>query len=344
VASFPGALASFIGFVAGNTLKVDVHASQHNLEQAEILAVQTKVGTGSSTPASGTVLRGNGAGTSIWGQVALTTDVTGVLPIANGGNGTTSTTGSGSAVFGTSPTLSQPIVSDFTTAQHNHTNAAGGGALPLIARITTFTANGTYTPNANLLYCQIECVGGGGAGGGGAGTAGAAYSGAGGGGGGYSRVIKSAAQIGASQAITIGGGGTGVSGATGNNGSDTSVGALCIGKGGSGGAVGGSAALTPVPGAGGIVGTGDVTIVGNSGSVPAINGASITFVAIGGAGGAAYFGGGAAGANSVSGTVNGGTGTSGSGGGGAAAYNTASSATGGGGGNGLVVITEYCSQ
>lgn len=90
MASYPSALASFAGFTATNTLAADNHAAQHNLEQGEILAVQTKVGTGSSTPSSGTVLRGTGSGTSSWGQVDLTADVTGALPIANGGTGTTS--------------------------------------------------------------------------------------------------------------------------------------------------------------------------------------------------------------------------------------------------------------
>ena len=135
MASFPGAIASFLGFTATHTLAVDTHAAQHNLEQAEIVAVQTKVGTGSSTSSNNTVLRGNGSGTSVWGQANLTTDVTGVLPVNNGGTGTTSTTGTGSVVFGTSPTTSnetltgQPTISDFTNALHNHQNDVGGGVL-----------------------------------------------------------------------------------------------------------------------------------------------------------------------------------------------------------------------
>lgn len=81
--AYPGAIPTFAGFTAGHTLAVDNHAAQHNLEQSEIVAIATKIGTGASTPTSGMVLRSNGAGTSVWGQVVLTTDVTGVLPLAN---------------------------------------------------------------------------------------------------------------------------------------------------------------------------------------------------------------------------------------------------------------------
>lgn len=38
-------------------------------------------------------------------------------------------TGTGSAVFGSSPTIVTPTIASFTNAQHNHTNAAGGGQL-----------------------------------------------------------------------------------------------------------------------------------------------------------------------------------------------------------------------
>lgn len=118
----------------------------------DIAAIATKLGTGADTPASGQVLRGNGAGTSEWADLDLTTDVTGVLPAANGGTGlsalgtgvatflgtpssanlasaVTDETGSGALVFGTSPTIVTPTIASFANATHNHLNAAGGGAL-----------------------------------------------------------------------------------------------------------------------------------------------------------------------------------------------------------------------
>jgi hypothetical protein len=44
--------------------------------------------------------------------VRLANDVSGTLPVANGGTGVTSSTGSGANVLGTSPALSAPGISD----------------------------------------------------------------------------------------------------------------------------------------------------------------------------------------------------------------------------------------
>ena len=146
---FPGALPAAGASNPGDTLATAGHTSLHNTAADESRAIATKIGTGASTPTSGVVLRGNGAGTSAWSQVILTSDVSGVLPQANGGTGTTLATGTGKAVYDTSPTLStpiltnatgslnQPTIADFTNAQHNHANAAGGGQLG----ISAFPAN-----------------------------------------------------------------------------------------------------------------------------------------------------------------------------------------------------------
>lgn len=137
MASFPSSIDSFAGFIATHTLQADNHAAQHNLEQGAIVAVETKIGTGASTPTSGNFLRGNGVGTSAWAQVGLATaDVSGVLPTSNGGTGSSSaSTGTGGVVLATSPTTTneiltgQPTISDFTNAQHGHTGASSGGTL-----------------------------------------------------------------------------------------------------------------------------------------------------------------------------------------------------------------------
>src|SRR5438876_629467 len=106
--AFPTGTPSYTGFTAGHTLAADAHAAQHNQEQADIIALANKVGTGASTPASGNVLTASGTGTSSWSQVNLTTMVSGVLPVANGGTGVSSSTGTGAIVLGTSPTISSP--------------------------------------------------------------------------------------------------------------------------------------------------------------------------------------------------------------------------------------------
>lgn len=127
--SFPGSIPSYTGFTSGETLKVAGHASQHNAEQADIVALATKVGIGSATPASNTVLRGTGSGTSGWGQVNLGTDTTGTLATSLGGTGTTTSTGTGSVVLNNNPTLIQPSIADFTNADHSHANTSGGGQI-----------------------------------------------------------------------------------------------------------------------------------------------------------------------------------------------------------------------
>lgn len=87
--TYPTSLNSYTGT---ETLSVAGHANEHN-------ALETKLGTGSSTSTNNTVLRGNGTGTSTWAQAVLTTDVTGTLPVANGGTGVATIT-SGNILVG----------------------------------------------------------------------------------------------------------------------------------------------------------------------------------------------------------------------------------------------------
>ena len=205
--------------------------------------------------------------------------------------------------------------------------------------VQTFSASGTYTPTANMVYAIIEAVGGGG-GGGGAATppATTSRSGAAGGSGSYSRAYVTAATVGASQTVTIGAGGTAGSTAGGNGGAggSTSVGAICIANGGGGGT--GTATLG-AGGAGGTAGTGDVTIVGNAGGgthVTVTNSAS----ANPSVGAPSYFGGGASAIATSGAGLNGTTGGGASGG---YSINPAGAAAGGVGGAGYVVITEFIS-
>lgn len=67
---------------------------------------------------------------SSW-PISLTTDVAGTLPVANGGTGVTSSTGSGSVVLSTSPTLVTPALG--TPASGIATNITG---LPLTTGVT----------------------------------------------------------------------------------------------------------------------------------------------------------------------------------------------------------------
>lgn len=77
-------------------------------------------GVGASPSALGslgtttTLLHGNASGAPTFGAVALTTDVTGTLPVANGGTGVTASTGSTAIVLSTSPTIVTPTIASIT--------------------------------------------------------------------------------------------------------------------------------------------------------------------------------------------------------------------------------------
>ena len=213
--------------------------------------------------------------------------------------------------------------------------------------IQVFTSTGTYTPTKGLVYCIIECVGGGG-GGGGAGASGATNQNTSGGGasGGYSRKASTAATIGSSQAVTVGAAGAaGASGANnGGAGGATSVGAICIANGGGGGG-GSSAASWAFGGTPGAAGTGDLTLLGQYGGSGCGGGTITTIGFTSGGGGNSMFGPGALGQSqpvSASGTGNAASaGAYGGGGGGAMSYAASGAAAGGAGQTGIVVITEY---
>jgi hypothetical protein len=74
------------------------HAALHSAENVAIIATETKLGIGSSTPVANTLLFGTGAGTSAW--TALTS--------AQLAATLSDETGTGSAVFATTPTLVTP--------------------------------------------------------------------------------------------------------------------------------------------------------------------------------------------------------------------------------------------
>lgn len=281
----------------------------------------------------------------------VTLDTTAFSYSRFGTSGTVTSVGSGTGLTG-GPITSTGTLSFASIAAHSlWANVTGGAAVPTVIGTNTFfqqvtqqvfTANGTYTPTIGMIYCMIEVVGSGGGGGGGAGVA-ATSSGAGGGGGGgaYSRSFKTAAQVGVSQSVTIGAGGTaGTAGANaGGAGNASSVGALVTANGGSGG--NGSVATATIGyggggGAGGTTGgTGDFKLPGQAGGLGLVL-AGAGGISTAGGGGASFFGlgghytsAGAAAAGPVYG----------SGGDGAPANNA--NVAGLAGADGVAVITEF---
>jgi hypothetical protein len=154
------------------------------------------------------------------GKADLTSAVTGVLPLVNGGTGTSSP----SLVAGTNVS----ITGTFPNQTINATSSSGG------IRGQLFTASGTFTVPSGVTSLKVTAVGGGG--GGGAGTAGNPITGGGGGGGavcvGYVTVTS-----GASVAVTVGQGGTGgtFGTITAPSGGNTIVGGITARGGGGGG-------------------------------------------------------------------------------------------------------------
>lgn len=238
-------------------------------------------------------------------------------------------------------------------------STASPSSLSVVRQV--FTTSGTYTPTVGMTYCLVELVGGGGGG------AGSDINdsnplfvsgGSGGGSGGYCNKVFPAATIGASQAVVIGAGGVALPGSgTGNNGTNTTFGALMTGAGGNGG-------VSAPPfyygnfsdgGDGGTATGGDYNIVGQQGgqgigfsmatpSVPLI--ASFTYAQSSqGGSNPLGFGGGSVSAFSSGQNGIGGLDATGYGSGGSSAactFNALSTAeSGGNGANGIVIITEY---
>lgn len=273
------------------------------------------------------------------------------LGIADGVGIQTVTGNSGGAVSGTGSPSNINIVGDGTSIAitgnpGTHTLTASyigavGGITKVLQQV--FTSSGTYTPTTNLAYAIVEVVAGGG-GGGCPNDAGGTHIGGGGGSGEYARAVLDSATVGASQAITVGTGGSGASGSgIGPGGNPSSFGSIIICNGGSGGGVAVSTSLA----AGGAGGSGG-TVPGNGFLASGANGEpgyDVNPNLLGGSGGNSYFGGAGASVYSpvTAGAINGLPGSSYGAGGGGGLTNVSSSlsAQGGAGFNGIVIVTEF---
>lgn len=217
--------------------------------------------------------------------------------------------------------------------QSNHAAQLGQVNPGRLLNVQVFSGNGTYTPTSGMTKCIVDIVGGGGGTGGSPATGSGQFSGsAGSSSGSYARVQFTAAQIGASQAVTVGAGGTaGGSGtSTGGTGGTSSLGSLVSCPGGPGSSSYGptgstfNVAASPALAANPTVSTGTTIAVsrGTQGGP-----------AIGGVGGGVI-----AGAAGISPMVPGGVGTGATG---TAAASNISAQSGFSGTAGALVIYEY---
>jgi hypothetical protein len=224
---------------------------------------------------------------------------------------------------------------------------SGGGGL--IVGVQKFTVAGlwTYTPDPAMECCTIECIGGGGAGGGASSLSATVLGGGGGGSGGYSRVLKTAADIGFSQPVMVGAAGIGAANASGTDGGDTWVGAtfdtaLCAARGGKGGGVAHPTTDVIFTGDGGAPGIGDIAAAGTPGG-PGQYGGGALYITSSADGGSSALGGGGLGSVIAGSSTpqDGNPGRNyGSGGGGGNTYHTGTAA-GGNGSPGIIIITEF---
>jgi len=113
--------------------------------------------TAMATTAAGTatqVLHGNASGAPTFSAVSLTADVSGTLPVANGGTGVTTSTGSGANVLGTGPSIAALTLTSSVT----ETVFAVTGTTPALSAangtIQTWTLTANSTPTDSLSAGQ----------------------------------------------------------------------------------------------------------------------------------------------------------------------------------------------
>lgn len=110
--------------------------------------------------ATGNALISGGVGVApSWGKIGLTTHVSGTLPVANGGTGVTSSTGSGSVVLSTSPTLVTPSLGVATGTSFNGiTGIATQGDQEAATSLNAVVSPGRqqYHPSAAKAWVRFD--------------------------------------------------------------------------------------------------------------------------------------------------------------------------------------------
>jgi len=104
--------------------------------------------------ATGNALISGGVSTApSWGKIGLATHVSGTLPVANGGTGVTSSTGTTNVVLSNSPSLLSPSISTTTTASGAVVSTLNGTGQNITANSTTYSV--TFAYSAKVFYVSL---------------------------------------------------------------------------------------------------------------------------------------------------------------------------------------------
>lgn len=109
--------------------------------------------------ATGNALISGGVGAPpSWGKIDLTTHVSGVLPVANGGTGVAFSTGSASVVLSDSPTLTGTPISSTASVDTNTTQIATTEFVISQAASASPIMDGTATIGTSLRYARQDHI------------------------------------------------------------------------------------------------------------------------------------------------------------------------------------------
>ncbi len=133
----------------GIATRLSINSQYHNALKAAIIATQTKLGSGSATAANNQVLRGTGAGTTDFGQIAVAHIQSGALS----GNG--SKVGTISGTTSTGKCLEWDANGNIVTAASNAACGSGSGGITALTGDVTASGSGSVaatlaTVNSNV--------------------------------------------------------------------------------------------------------------------------------------------------------------------------------------------------